>query len=93
MSQSLFPVAAALAVAGLAFGVAYFAALRHSVGRYADGGGRFLVAVLALGRIAAAAAFFGFAAQLGALPALSALLGFLLARLLALRTAVRRLPA
>jgi hypothetical protein len=93
MSLSSFPVSAALVPAGLAFGAAYFAALRHSVKLYSDGSGRLLISVLALGRIAAAAAFFGFAARLGALPALSALLGFLLARMLALRAAARKLSA
>lgn len=93
MSGFLLPVSAAFALAGLAFGAAYFAVLRYSVERYTEGGSRLLIAVLALGRIAAAAAFFGVAAQFGPLPALSALLGLLLARLLALRAAARRLPA
>jgi hypothetical protein len=87
MSASGFPLAAALALAGLAFGLAYFAALRHGVELYSGGSGRLLIGLLALGRFAAAVAFFGFAATLGALPVLCALLGFLVARMLALRLA------
>jgi hypothetical protein len=80
-------VSVGLGVAGLGFGCAYFAALRHSVDRYASGGGPLVIGILALARIAAAVVFFGFAATLGALPALSALVGFLAARMHALRTA------
>jgi len=42
-----------------------------------------------LGRIAGAIAFFGLTARLGALPLLSSFLGFLSARMLALRVARR----
>lgn len=92
MSPSLVPTAAAFALAGIVFGLAYFAVLRRSLERYSLGGGRGLIAALALGRLASAAAFFGFAATLGAWPTLSAMLGFLAARMLALRTA-RKLAA
>jgi N-ATPase, AtpR subunit len=91
MSLAVFLISAALVLAGLAFGMTYFAVLRHSVDQYSGGGGGGLAA-LAVGRIAAAAAFFGLAATLGALPLLCALLGFLFARMLALRAAAWRLP-
>ena len=78
----------AAALAGLVFGLMHFGALRRTVELYSGGRGG-VAAVFTLGRIAGAIAFFGLAAKLGALPLLSSLLGFLLARTLALR-AVRR---
>jgi len=77
------------AFAGPAFGWAYFAALRRTADLYASDQARVLPAVLALGRLAAAMVFFGFAARVGALPLLAAFLGFLGARALALRAARR----
>jgi hypothetical protein len=73
------------AVAGLVFGLVHFAALRRTVELYSAGRVRLAAAALTLGRITAAIVFFGLAARLGALPLLSAFLGFLLARMLALR--------
>ena len=73
------------AAAGLAFGLLYFAGLRRNVNLVADYR-RVAAAVLILGRLVCAITFFGGAAKLGALPLLSAFLGFLLARTLALRT-------
>jgi len=80
---------AIFAVAGFAFGVAYFAALRRTVDRLAGAGPRLLPAAWTLGRIVAAVIFLGVAAKAGALPLLMTLAGFLAARALALR-AVRR---
>lgn len=80
---------ALFAVAGLAFGAAYFAALRRTVDVYVAGRHRFVPAVLTLARIAGAIGFLVFAAQFGALPLLTGFLGFLLARGLALRAARR----
>ena len=73
------------AAAGLVFGLVHFAALRRTVELYSAGRVRLAAAALTIGRIAAAIVFFGLAARLGALPLLSAFLGFLLARWLALR--------
>jgi hypothetical protein len=77
------------ALAGLIFGLLHFAVLRRTVEFYSAGRGRLAAAALTLGRIAGAIVFFVLAARLGALPLLSAFLGFLLARTLALRPARR----
>lgn len=82
-------VAGVFAVAGLGFGLGYFAALRRTVTGFAAGSGWLLPATLTLGRFAAALLFFGVAASLGRLPLLLAFLGFLTGRVLVLR-AVRR---
>jgi hypothetical protein len=71
-------------LAGLAFGFAYFAVLRRTVDLYAAGHGLFVPAVLTLGRFATAILFLGIAARIGALPLLSAFVGFLVARTFAL---------
>jgi hypothetical protein len=89
MTASAFAIAAAFAVAGLAFGSAYFAALRRTTELLAGSGAWLWPAVWTLGRLLAAIVFLAFAAKLGALPLLTALAGFLAARALALR-AVRR---
>jgi F1-F0 ATPase (N-ATPase) AtpR subunit len=73
------------AMAGLAFGLAYFAALHHSVGLYAGRRGRLLPAALTVGRIAAAIAFFGIAVRFGAMALIAGFAGFVLARTVALR--------
>jgi len=73
-------VAAIFAVAGLGFGLAYFAALRWTVDGYAPGHRRRLAAAFTLGRFTVAILFFGIAAKLGALQALAAFIGFLGAR-------------
>ncbi len=75
-------LAAAFAGGGIALGSCYFTVLRRSL---AARGMRALT--LMLGRMAAAVAFFALAARFGAVPLLASLLGFLLARLLALRAA------
>ena len=78
-----------MAVAGLAFGVVYFASLKRSVTLFVGGKGWLGPLAFILGRIGAAAAFLFVAAKLGAMPLLAAFIGFLMARTLALR-AVRR---
>jgi hypothetical protein len=88
MTGPAFPpdvaVAGVFVVAGLGFGLAYFAVLQRSVHNYIAGSGQLLAAALTLGRFAVAALFFGFAARVGALQALAAFIGFLAARALAL---------
>jgi hypothetical protein len=78
---------ALFAVTGLTFGWAYFAALRRTVDVYVVGRHRFVPVVLTFARIAAATVFLIVAVQFGALPLLAAFLGFLGARVLALRVA------
>ena len=87
---STFALASAMAVAGLVFGLGYFASLRRTVDLYGSGHARLGPAALTLGRIAGAMIFLILAARLGALPLLTAFLGFLLARGLALRALRRR---
>ena len=77
------------AIAGLAFGSAYFVALRRTVDVYVAGQHWFVPLILTLTRIAGAIGFLVFAVQFGALPLLTGVLGFLLARRLALRAARR----
>jgi hypothetical protein len=78
-----FAAATAL-LGGLAFGCAYFAVLRRAVDLYITGHGLLVPAILTVGRLATAILFLGVAARIGALPLLSAFLGFLVARLFAL---------
>ena len=86
---SLFALSTVSALGGLLFGLGYFIALRRTVEVFVGGRGRLLPAALTLGRLAAAILFLGLAARFGALPLLTALLGFLLARALVLRAARR----
>jgi hypothetical protein len=81
--------AVAMAFAGGAFGLVYFAVLRRTVVMLCR---RRSVAVMALtlGRSGAAIVFFALAARLDALALLTALGGFLSARLLALHAYRRR---
>jgi N-ATPase, AtpR subunit len=72
------------AAAGLLLGCAQFAALRRTVELY-GAGRRLAPSALTLSRLSGTIVFFGLIAQLGPLPLLSAFLGFLLARRLALR--------
>jgi N-ATPase, AtpR subunit len=74
-----------MAVAGLAFGVVYFASLKRSVTLFVGGRGWLGPLALILGRIGAAVAFLFIAAKLGAAPLPVAFIGFLMARALALR--------
>ena len=82
-------LASAAALVGLVFGLVHFAALQRTVELYTKDRSGFTAIALTLGRIAVAIAFFNLAARLGALPLLSSFLGFLLARMLALRVAWR----
>jgi N-ATPase, AtpR subunit len=74
-------------VAGLGFGGGYFATMRRTVVLYGAHSTRLVPIALTLGRIGAAILFFGLAVQFGAPSLLAAFLGFLWARLLALRAA------
>jgi hypothetical protein len=84
----LLPVIAqgmTMALAGFVFGLIYFAALERTVILFASGRGWLGPLGLTLGRAAAAVIFLGLAAKLGALSLLAAFVGFLLARVAALR--------
>ena len=85
----ILPLAAAAAIAGFAFGLAYFAALRRSVALFCAGRGWRAPAGMTLARIALAALALGAAARLGAVPLLGVFAGFLAARAFALRRAWR----
>jgi hypothetical protein len=84
-----FGLAAMMAVAGILFGLLYFAALRRSVALIAGRGGWLGALALTLARLGAAGAFLFGTAKLGAVPLLAAFAGFLLARAVALRSARR----
>lgn len=87
-----FPVAVVLALAGFAFGLAYFRMVRWTARCLADGardGGWAGPAALTLARVAAAVVLLILAARLGALALLAAFLGFLVARTVALRRTER----
>jgi F1F0 ATPase subunit 2 len=71
---------------GALLGAAYFAALRRNVGRYLSGRSLGPTLALHLGRLLLAGLGLVLIAQAGAVPLLGALLGFLLARSLALRS-------
>lgn len=86
---SVASLSAAMAAAGFAFGLAYFAALRRSIAFLAASADWHRPIALTLGRLAAAALFLLLAAKLGALPLLAAFVGFLAARAVALRAARR----
>jgi len=90
--NSLVPAslqASAMAIAGLTLGLCYFALLRWTVGMYGSGRRSFAPVGLTVARLAGAAVFFAFAARLGALSLLAAFVGFLAARMMALRGARR----
>jgi hypothetical protein len=78
-----------MAFTGLLLGLIYFATLKRSVNLFVGGKGWFGPLALTLGRIGAAAAFLFVAAKLGAAPLLAAFIGFLIARVLALRAEKR----
>lgn len=82
-------LAGAMALAGLIGGLLYFRALRRTVDLLAGGHGWFGPAALTLVRIAGAILVLTLMARLGATPLLAGLLGFLLARMIALRAARR----
>jgi F1F0 ATPase subunit 2 len=70
---------------GALLGASYFAALRLNVERYLSGRSPGPAVALHLGRLLLAGVGFALIAQAGAAPLLGALLGFLLARSMALR--------
>jgi F1F0 ATPase subunit 2 len=70
---------------GALLGAGYFAALRLNVERYLSGRSPGPAVALHLGRLLLAGVGFVLIAQAGAVPLLGALLGFLLARAMALR--------
>jgi hypothetical protein len=78
-----------MAVAGIVFGLVYFATLRRAVTLFTAGRGWIGPLTLTLARIAAAVIFLGLAAKLGAAALIAAFLGFLLARTVMLRVARR----
>lgn len=80
---------AAMAFAGLALGLIYFRALRRTVDLFASGRGWLGPAGLTLARIAGAVIILTLMTRLGAMPLLAGFLGFLLARMIALRSARR----
>jgi hypothetical protein len=73
-----------MAIAGFAFGFAYFASLKRSVTMFVGGKGWLGPLALTLGRIGAAVGFLFVAAKLGATLLLASFIGFLMARALAL---------
>jgi hypothetical protein len=82
-------LAVAMGLAGFVFGLFYFAAVQRTAALLAARRGWRGPLALTLGRIAGAAIFLAFAAKLGGPSLLSAFLGFLLARAVALRIAGR----
>ncbi|SET31070.1 N-ATPase subunit AtpR [Oceanicella actignis] len=84
--------AAAFAAAGAALGMVYLALLRRATPA-AGAAGPMRAAALALGRLTLAGAAFWLAAQRGAGPLLALFAGFLLARRLRMRAALRELDA
>jgi N-ATPase, AtpR subunit len=80
---------AMMAVAGLLFGLLYFASLKRSVTLFVGGKGCHGPIVLTLGRFGAAIGFLLIAAKLGAAPLLGGFTGFLMARALVLRAQTR----
>jgi len=86
---SMPELAVAVGLAGFVFGLFYFAAVQRTAVLLAARKSWLGALALTLGRIAAAAIFLAFAAKLGAASLLTAFLGFLLARAVALRIAGR----
>jgi N-ATPase, AtpR subunit len=90
INASLSPViakATTMAPAGFVFGLVYFVALKQTVILFVSGRGRLGPLAFTLGRMATAVSFLGLAAKFGAVSLLAALMGFWLARAVALRTA------
>jgi hypothetical protein len=82
---SIASLAAAMAIAGLALGLVYFAAMHKTAALFVAGTGWLRPSALTLGRIGAATILLALAAKLGATPLLAAFCGFLVARAIALR--------
>ena len=84
---SVFALVGLWGMAGLGFGLVYFAMLRRTVELYGTARNRASPALLTAGRLAAAIVFLGTAASFGASPLLAAFFGFLAARGMALHAA------
>lgn len=80
-----YSLAVTMTVIGIAFGLAYFAALRRTVTFLANGRGWFVPIALTLGRVGLAVVLLGLAAKLGAVALLATFVGFLIARTLSMR--------
>lgn len=80
-----FAITTVSAVAGIAAGLIYFAALRRSVAALTCGNGWFVPAILTMARLGGLVIALGIAAKLGAMPLLAAFVGFLIARGIAFR--------
>ncbi len=80
-----------MALGGFGFGLAYFAIVRRTAVLLGRGRGAGGPLGLTLGRAGAVVVFLGAAAQLGAAVLLASVLGFLLARTVAVRAARRSL--
>lgn len=91
MNGPALAFAAATAAGGLVLGLGYFMALQWTADLYGSGRSRIAAGLLTIGRIAAIVLFLVLAARFGALPLLTAFLGFLVARGIALRT-MKRVP-
>ncbi|MDP1671429.1 MAG: N-ATPase subunit AtpR [Alphaproteobacteria bacterium] len=86
---SLPVTALAMAFAGLVFGLAYFRAVRWTVNLLAEDHGWMAPVGLTLARVTGAVMLLTFMARAGAMPLLAGFVGFLLARMIALRPARR----
>jgi len=78
--------AGAMLLAGTGLGFAYFATMRRAVDAYVTGRRWLGPVALTIGRLGGAAVLFGLAARIGAVPLMAAFLGFLGARVAALRS-------
>lgn len=81
----LLRAAAPFVLLGALLGAGYFAALRFSVERYLGGRSTGQAVALHVGRLLLAGAGFALIARAGAAPLLAALVGFMIARSLAIR--------
>ncbi|GLI95840.1 N-ATPase subunit AtpR [Methylocystis echinoides] len=77
--------AAAAALSGFVFGLAYFAAMRATVAHIAAGSGWMVPSTLTAARIIGVTTLLFFMARMGAMPLLATFIGLLIARQLALR--------
>ncbi len=84
------PLSLAMAVAGIAFGLVYFAALRKTSVLLAIGSGWTVPLAFTASRIGGAIVFFALAAKLGAAPLIATFAGFFAARAVAIRHLRRR---
>jgi N-ATPase, AtpR subunit len=78
-------LASAMALAGLTLGLVYFRALRRTVDLLTGNRGWAMPIGLTLARVAGAVVLLTLMARLGAMPLLGGFLGFLMARMIALR--------